>query len=367
MQNSGFILIEKPAGPTSHDIVDMLRRVTGVKRIGHAGTLDPFAEGLLIVGVGREATRRLDRFKNLPKTYISTLRLGATSDTHDPTGRVTISNIQFPISKRDIENVLPSFVGEIKQTPPMHSAKKIQGQKLYELARRGQTIEREPNRITIYSIKILGLENQKLEIEISCSPGTYIRALARDIGTQLKCGAYCEKLIRTTIGPFCLNKATKLDQITSQNWHQFLMNVNITIENEKKKIKVLVFGTFDCLHPGHLDFFRQAKELGDELIVGIGRDKVVTEIKKRPARQNEMIRLAAVQACTLVEKGLLLPIDPAERFSWIKKINPGIIALGYDQTAFTDHLDADLQKHGIPCKVVRLNAFHPEKYKSSKM
>ncbi len=380
---SGFLLINKPIGPTSHDVVDMVRHATGIRTVGHAGTLDPFASGLLIVGVGREATRQLDSFKALPKTYLATLRLGTTSDTDDRTGHIEefrIKNLELSFEK--IEKILNLFIGEIDQVPPMYSAKKIKGQKLYELARRGHTVERKPVKVSIYSIELKNARTdsltnrQTVKLNITCSPGTYIRALARDIGEKLRCGAYCEELTRTAIGPFTLRKAITVEQLTPHTWQQYLQPITdcrLQIaeseepKTEKLKTIVLVFGTFDLLHPGHLDFFRQAKEWGDHLIAGIGRDQVVAALKGKLPRQNERERLAAVQECGLVDEAHLLPDNPEERFQWIKKINPAVIALGYDQTAFTDHLAQDLARHSIDCRIARLKPFHPERYKSSKM
>ena len=376
---SGFLLINKPIGPTSHDVVDMVRRATGIRTVGHAGTLDPFASGLLIVGVGREATRQLDQFKNLPKTYIATIRLGARSDTDDRTGQIEGSRIKnLELSSEKIEKLIQSFIGEVEQTPPMYSAKKIKGQKLYEIARQGRTVERKPANVTIHSIELLDISDTEklkncptIKLKINCSSGTYIRALARDIGEELQCGAYCEELTRTAIGPYTLSEATTLEQLTPLTWQQYLQPIadcKLQIaESEKLKIIVLVFGTFDLLHPGHLDFFRQAKALGDYLIAGVGRDQVVAALKGKLPRQKEHERLAAVQECSLVDEAYLLPDNPEERFQWIKKINPAVIALGYDQTAFTDHLAQDLARHGIDCRIVRLKPYHPDRYKSSKM
>lgn len=208
---SGFLLINKPKDWTSHDVVAYLRKIIGVKKIGHAGTLDPFATGLLIVGVGREATKRLDKFKVLPKTYIATLKLGGTSDTYDSTGKITMT--QWPngtIKKPSLEKInkiLKKFIGKQLQTPPMYSAKKVGGKKLYELARKGVEVERQPANIEIYNIKLLEYNWPYLKIEINCSTGTYIRSLAHDIGQALGCGAYCDELERVKIGEYLVEDA----------------------------------------------------------------------------------------------------------------------------------------------------------------
>lgn len=206
-----FILINKPIGWTSHDVVGYLRKQfpKGTK-VGHSGTLDPFASGLLIVGVGRGATKRLDEFKNLPKTYEAILFLGATSDTQDKDGVITLTNIDKKYTREEIEKVLQKFIGPQLQTPPMYSAKKINGKKLYELAREGIEVERQPNKIEIYNIELLSYEYPHLKIRVNCSTGTYIRTLAHDIGQQLGCGAYCEKLTRTQIGEHTLDNAQEI-------------------------------------------------------------------------------------------------------------------------------------------------------------
>lgn len=255
-----FLLINKPVGWTSFDVIAHVRKLARQAnnlepknknpRVGHAGTLDPFATGLLIVGVGREATRRLDEFKNLPKTYIATLKLGAVSDTFDKTGKITpyhltttplhhfitsslcylkkIINKIFPnllifqsfnlflpevAQHKIIENVLKSFIGAQHQLPPMFSAKKVNGKKLYELARKGITIKRKKTKIEILDIKILEYIYPLLKIEVNCSSGTYIRTLANDIGKKLGCGAYCEELTRTKVGNYSLAETLGIGDI----------------------------------------------------------------------------------------------------------------------------------------------------------
>jgi tRNA pseudouridine55 synthase len=213
---NGFLLINKPSGPTSHDIINRLRRITGIKKIGHAGTLDPFASGLLIVAVGRESTREISKYVKLDKTYIADLHLGAISDTYDRTGTIQLKMkneklYNAPRVKiKDIEKVLDDFVGHQKQIPPMFSAKKVNGKKLYQLARKGIEIEREPVDIEIYNIKLLNYEWPNLRIEVRVSSGTYIRSLAYDIGEKLACGAYLNELKRTSIGKHDLKDAISL-------------------------------------------------------------------------------------------------------------------------------------------------------------
>ncbi len=225
--NQDFILVDKPVGWTSFDAVNFvrgkLRIATGNKKIkvGHAGTLDPFATGLLIIAAGRENTKRIDEFKAMPKTYVATIRLGATSDTFDCTGVITPTKVLIEKtdsrlhgndSKNYIKNIIKTFIGIQPQLPPMYSAKKINGQCLYDLARKGITIERQPNEITIFDIKLLDYTYPNLSIEVICSTGTYIRTLAYDIGNKLEVGAYCQELRRTSIGQYNVADAQKIEK-----------------------------------------------------------------------------------------------------------------------------------------------------------
>ncbi|MBT3538523.1 tRNA pseudouridine(55) synthase TruB [Candidatus Parcubacteria bacterium] len=229
---TGFLLINKPVDWTSHDVVGyirgVVRKATGDKkiRVGHAGTLDPFATGLLIVGIGREATKRIDEFKNMKKNYVATIKLGATSDTYDKTGEIKqVVRAGRDLSQQDIDKVLQSFLGKQKQTPPMYSAKKVQGKKLYELARKGIEIERKPNEIEIYNIKLVTYDpkSNSLKIKTEVSTGTYIRTIAHDIGQKLGFGAYCEELKRTEIGEYDLTNAVGPKDITKENWEKRLI------------------------------------------------------------------------------------------------------------------------------------------------
>ena len=224
----GFLLIDKPDKMTSHDVVAKIRRalrsaspdlhLPQFPKVGHAGTLDPFATGLLIVGIGRAATKEMQKLVGLDKTYEAVFVLGAKSDTDDKTGIIeTVPFAPLPVYKVELEDVLKKFVGEIDQTPPAYSAIKINGKKMYEEARKGKPIEAKPRRVKIYSIDLLRTETndnhttQRLSLLISCSSGTYIRALARDIGNLIGTGGYVEELRRTKIGPFSINEATNLE------------------------------------------------------------------------------------------------------------------------------------------------------------
>ena len=208
---SGMVLINKPSGPTSHDIVARVRRLTDIKRVGHAGTLDPFAQGLLIILIGREWTKRQAEFLNLSKTYETTIILGSSSDTNDRMGIITPFSNQKELLLEDIKKCLNSYCGAYAQMPPAYSAKKIKGKKAYELARIGIQPDLKPKEVTIYSIELLSYQWPRLSFRTTVSSGTYIRALARDIGNQLSCGAYCETLTRTAIGTYALADALVLE------------------------------------------------------------------------------------------------------------------------------------------------------------
>jgi tRNA pseudouridine55 synthase len=215
--------MDKPEVVTSHDCIDALRRITGIRKIGHAGTLDPFATGLLIIGVGA-GTKLLGRLTGLDKRYEAILHLGATSTTDDRTGVIAQTTTHEPrIVRADIEEVLKKFIGEIEQIPPMYSAKKVGGKKLYELARKGINIERAPVRVRVHELHILSYKWPLLMLSVHCSKGTYIRALARDVGIALGTGAYVEELRRTAIGPFAISEAVPLRDLAGAQWKARLL------------------------------------------------------------------------------------------------------------------------------------------------
>lgn len=234
---SGFLLVNKPAGMTSHDVVAVARRMLKIKKIGHAGTLDPMATGLLILGVGK-ATKQLGNILGLPKTYTAEITLGATSTTDDKEGELQGTGYRAQADKDDDESPLPDkggrewvsledvqvclnkFIGEQQQTPPQFSAIKINGQRAYKKARQGETVELKPRTITIYDIKLISYQYPLIKIETSVSSGTYIRSLARDVGQVLKTGAYLSKLERTSIGEFKLTDAVKLEEIDASKLFQ---------------------------------------------------------------------------------------------------------------------------------------------------
>lgn len=220
----GLLFIDKPAGMTSHDVVNRVRRVANTRRVGHAGTLDPFATGLLILGINK-GTKALTALIGQDKTYEATAHLGATSTTDDPEGEITSIDVTTPPTKEDIERTLAQFRGGYEQTAPAFSAKKVDGKKLYELARKGNvdSVTLPTKQVTITELTITAYEYPNLSFTVSCGSGTYIRALARDIGSTLKTGAYLTALRRTRIGAYSIADAIKLDDLTEEALNTILI------------------------------------------------------------------------------------------------------------------------------------------------
>lgn len=200
--SSGILPLNKPRGVTSFSLVSMLRKQLGVRKIGHAGTLDPFADGVMVMLVGRDFTRLSDTFLNQEKEYIGTIRLGMTTDTYDCEGKTVAESPLVP-TLEELQKVINEFQGKMQQIPPMFSAKKIKGVKLYDLARKGKVIEREPVEITVET-KLLSFQYPYAEISVKCSKGTYIRSIANDIGERLGCGGHLSSLTRTRSGNYNL-------------------------------------------------------------------------------------------------------------------------------------------------------------------
>lgn len=212
---SGIIIINKPAGWTSMDVCAKLRGIFHEKRVGHAGTLDPMATGVLPVFVG-QATKAVSFAESGEKEYLARLRLGLTTDTQDTTGTV-LSELPVTVTEEDLRAVLPRFTGEIEQIPPMYSAVKVQGRKLYELARKGAEVERKPRAVTIFSLELLGQTGKnEYALRVRCSKGTYIRTLCHDIGAVLGCGGAMSALERTMAAGFTLSEAVTLEQVQAQ-------------------------------------------------------------------------------------------------------------------------------------------------------
>ena len=208
---NGIIIIDKPQEWTSNDVVSRLRRVFNTRRIGHGGTLDPMATGVLPVFVGR-ATRGVEFFEHAEKVYEATLRFGLTTDTEDITGK-TITECEVSLTEADVLAVLPKFRGDIRQVPPMYSAIKVGGQKLYDLARKGREVERQPRPITIHELELLEFSGNEARLRVRCSKGTYIRTLCKDIGEALGCGGCMAALRRVEAGEYTLEGSIPLRQL----------------------------------------------------------------------------------------------------------------------------------------------------------
>lgn len=222
---SGVIVVDKPVGLTSHEVVQIIRRGTGIRRAGHTGTLDPRASGVLVILVG-PAVRLSEYVSASDKRYQAIVRLGTTTDTYDAEGTVTAS-AEVNVTEEKFNEVLQTFVGEIEQVPPPYSAVKVQGQKAYELAREGEEVELAPRMIHVYSLELLEWAPPEAVIDVYCSSGTYVRSLANDLGTKLGCGATLTGLRRTKSGRFTLRDAVPMrklrDSFVDGTWYQYLI------------------------------------------------------------------------------------------------------------------------------------------------
>ena len=226
----GIVIVDKPRGWTSQDVTARLRRVFGTRRIGHGGTLDPMATGVLPVFVGR-ATRAVEFFEHAEKTYETVLRLGITTDTEDMTGTVlTEENVSF--TEEQLQETLAAFRGEILQVPPMYSALKVNGQKLCDLARKGKTVERQPRPITIHELTLVERGENTLRLRVRCSKGTYIRTLCKDIGEKLGCGGCMESLRRVAAGEYTIDEAVPLQTLLdTEEPEKYLRDVDTMFRN----------------------------------------------------------------------------------------------------------------------------------------
>lgn len=222
---NGIVIVDKPQGWTSQDVTARLRRVFETRRIGHGGTLDPMATGVLPVFVGR-ATRGVEFFEHAEKTYEALLLPGVVTDTEDVTGTV-LERHPAALTEAAVEAVLPRFRGEIFQVPPMYSALKVNGQKLCDLARKGQTVERKPRPVTIHELAFLGFQDDCLRLRVRCSKGTYIRTLCKDLGEALGCGGCMARLRRVSAGSYTIGQAVPLETLLeSADPGQYLLPVD---------------------------------------------------------------------------------------------------------------------------------------------
>lgn len=209
---TGFLVVDKPAGITSHDVVDRIRRVFGIRKVGHLGTLDPLGTGVLVLAVGK-ATKSVKFFINDDKDYRAMMLLGTRTDSQDTDGKVLETRDHSSVTREDIENTLADFKGDIKQIPPMVSAKKMNGKRLYKLHRKGIEVHREPKEITVYDIRLEDFSPPVATVFLSCSKGTYVRTICSDIGEKLGCGGCMSGLVRLRSGCFTIEEAHTVEDI----------------------------------------------------------------------------------------------------------------------------------------------------------
>lgn len=280
---NGIVIIDKPAGWTSQDVTARLRRVFGTRRIGHGGTLDPMATGVLPVFVGR-ATRGVEFFEHAEKTYETELLLGVATDTEDTTGTVLFRR-EVSVTQEQLDGTLERFRGEIMQIPPMYSALKVNGQKLCDLARKGRQVERQPRPVTIHELTLLSREGDTLHLRVRCSKGTYIRTLCADIGEALGCGGCMQALRRTQAGEYTIAEAAPLQQLLEAAEPETYLRdvdtmfrgypgVKLTVNQEKRCRNG---NAFSVSLPGGT--YRAYSQSGEFLMLAKVKDGVMSTIK----------------------------------------------------------------------------------------
>ena len=279
----GIVIVDKPQGWTSQDVTAKLRGVFKTRRIGHGGTLDPMATGVLPVFVGR-ATRGVEFFEHAEKTYETVLRLGITTDTEDITGTVLKEKDAF-VTGSMLEEVLAKFRGEIMQVPPMYSALKVNGQKLCDLARKGKEVERQPRPITIHELTLLSMEADGIHLRVHCSKGTYIRTLCKDIGEALGCGGCMASLRRVSAGSYTADEAIPLDRlIASEDPGQYLRGVD-TMFSQYPEVKLTEKQALRCRNGNAFSIalesgtYRAYDQQGEFLMLAKAEDGVMSTIK----------------------------------------------------------------------------------------
>lgn len=251
----GVLLVDKPAGMTSHDVVDRVRAASKIRRIGHTGTLDPSATGLLVLCIGN-ATRLAQYLTDMDKTYEGTMRFGIVTDSYDLDGKVLEERPVPDLDEDTIRRAMQKYEGDIEQLPPMVSAVKVGGQRLYKMARKGQQVEREPRPVTVYEFSLLGYEAPDARIRVRCSRGTYVRTLVHDVGEDLGCGAALATLRRTQVGKHSIEDAATLDELkTPDDVKDRLISVDHVLDLPEVRVasahrKLLESG--GVLYPMHL-------------------------------------------------------------------------------------------------------------------
>lgn len=213
---NGILVIDKPSGITSHDVVDIVRKKFNMKQVGHAGTLDPLATGVLVILVG-EATKLFNKFSSFDKAYIATIKFGITTDTADIRGHIIDQKPYDFIKESEVREIFKTFLGDIDQVPPMVSALKHKGKRLYQLARKGLEVKREPRRVKIYKLDLINFSLPEVQFLLECSKGTYVRTIAEDVGSRLGCGGCISQIHRTQVGPFRIDQAIKADRFSESD------------------------------------------------------------------------------------------------------------------------------------------------------
>ena len=278
---NGIINVNKPPGITSMDVIRRIRRASGVRRVGHSGTLDPLASGVMVVALG-VAARLLEYVTEFNKSYAAKIELGKSTDTYDGEGEILSSELKVMVSDSDVRSAIQTFKGTQSQIPPMHSAIKVNGIKLYDLARKGITIDRAPRLVNLYDAYISDFKSPELDLQITCSKGFYVRTFANDLGIQLGCGAYLKELVRTSVGKFNIEDSLSLDFIET----------NL----QKNKSRILLQNLETVLDPIpklRLDFDETKKVQNGISIPAVGNHKAAT---------NSHIAMA------LTEKGKLIAV-----------------------------------------------------------
>lgn len=285
---SGVLVVDKPVGLTSHDVVQIIRKGTNIRRAGHTGTLDPRASGVLVVLIG-PAVRLSEYVSASDKRYQAIIRLGTTTDTYDADGRV-VSSSPVNITEEQFEKVLKQFIGEIEQVPPPYSAVKIKGRKAYELARDGEDVDLQPRKIQVYNLELLEWAPPEAVIDVYCSSGTYVRSLAHDLGEALGCGAHLVGLRRTKSGRFTLRDAVPLRKLREAfeagNWYQYLIPAAEAlsdwpaVELSTDQVEAIRHGHRISAQPGATGWARGISEQG-ELVALLEVDPATAEWQPR--------------------------------------------------------------------------------------
>ncbi|MBN1592695.1 MAG: tRNA pseudouridine(55) synthase TruB [Candidatus Coatesbacteria bacterium] len=313
----GLLSISKPRGKTSFEVVGMLRKALHVKKVGHTGTLDPIASGLLLLCVGR-ATRLLDYLMDLPKTYIAWMKLGVTTDTLDSTGKVMQIREVPEFTPEEVEEVLDEFRGDIQQTPPVFSAIKRNGKKLYVLAREGIQAEVEPRDIAIHDLSVQSLTRSTISFKISCSKGTYIRSICADIGERLGCGAHVFRLQRTHIGGWDIEDAVPYSRLFALSRNEILdmLQPIESILPDYKRAEVSPLAEHFAINGMSIDIdqvrISEDIEIGEPVLLRTWRGKLIGVFRAEEPTQDDLKRRPSLPLVLSPEKVLLTSTPPKQ-------------------------------------------------------